>query len=320
MAINKLYITPRKYKSLSDNKITSSNFEDIIKSDILLDYQTSLADCQSKNLDSIFNNAQIIEVHGFTGVESTENMIETNYEIMFLFNRLNLVKEKVIFTEFDPYQRYNYKDLIYKKSNLKPTLWVGGCSVSNGDGVKEKESYASLLADKLKYQLVNLSRSGESIFCTIDHLLRADIQPHDIVIFGVTNFARHEYVRDHKLIGSSFGVKGDNFKYLKYIDLEYFESEVNALKCCHQIFHIINVCNNIGARVIIANILDITLSPIFFKDCENYIDFSHTGTLDTFIDIGNDGLHPGPKQHQCYFDKIYQKLIDIYPNKSYNNE
>lgn len=316
MAINKLYVTPRKYKSLSDNKITSSNFEDIIKSDIPLDYQTSLGDCQSKNLYLIFNNAKTIEVHGFTAVESNENMFESNWDILFLFNKLHQVKEKVKFIDLNPYDVYNYKNIIHKRLDNHPTLWVSGCSFSAGLGVEEHECYASLLAKHLNFPLVNLSKNGRSLFDSVDQLLRADIQNNDIVILGVTNFGRYEYVEDYKLKS----LPGNNPKNLKHIDLDYFDSQTNILKSCHEIFHLINFCNKANAKVIVANLLDQSISPIFFNNCENYIDFSSIGLIKNYIDIGNDGLHPGPKQHQCYFDKIYQKLIDIYPNKSYNNE
>ena len=307
MAIKTLYISDKKHKWNSDiPMIHSNNFEEIIKSELARDYRTSLSDIGLQNLEKIIPFAEKIELiniveHHFDAFNELES--ELKYSTGRLFNELLKVRDKV--NNIDILDKINFKTLNIKRHTPAPTIWTSGCSVTYGAGVSEEQTYSSLLAEKLDMPLINLARSGQSIFWAVDTLMRADIRAGDIVILGVTNIARYEYVDDWELDSHPC----NNPKFLKHVDLEYFDSSTHILKSSRHILHLINFCNKIGAKVIIVNLLDPTWIPIIFNGNPNFIDLIYkVDNLIKFIDLGTDGDHPGPKQHQLYADKIFEHL------------
>lgn len=292
-------------------RLTNKNFTKISQDDALVDCLTSVEDIEIENLELVLDCAKEIKIVGIFDLVPTEDMSETNYDLLYLLNRSNKVIDKVSENSLDcMYQRLNYKSLSIERPNKNTTLWISGCSVSHGTGVSPHEVYGELLSKKLKTQMVNLSECGKSLFWAVDRLLRADIRDGDTVVLGITNLARYEWADNWKLSAMP-AVLPDK---LEHIDLDYFDSPTNLLKSCHYIVHLINFCNKIGAKVIIANLLDITVTPIFFKDYPGYVDFSDIGIVDSnvkFLDLGTDNKHPGPKQHKHYADKIYQRLGQI---------
>jgi hypothetical protein len=72
-----------------------------------------------------------------------------------------------------------------------------------------------------------------------------------------------------------------------------------------------NYCKKIKAKLFIVGLLPANYSLLgFLKSLENYIHIPYTLTYNDsmlfqkFEDLGDDLLHPGPKQHQTYKNTI----------------
>ena len=84
----------------------------------------------------------------------------------------------------------------------------------------------------------------------------------------------------------------------------------------YQIDHIgylIDRCQLIGCKLILANLMATCWVESFFRDHPGYINLINPNNGDScsdtpFIDLGNDKLHPGPLQHQYYADVIMKKI------------
>ena len=307
MAIKTLYISNKKYKCNANIPlIHENNFEEIIESELIQDYRTSLSDIGGHNLQKLLPMAEKIELvnvveHHFDEFDNLES--ELKYRSGMLFYELLKIRDKV--NNIDILDKINFKTLNIKRHIPEPTIWTSGCSVTYGVGVSEKQTYSSLLSKKLDMPLINLAKSGQSIFWAVDTLMRADIKAGDIVILGLTNIARYEYVEDWELKSHP----GSDPKFLKFIDLEYFDSSTHILKCSRYILHLINFCNKVGVRVVIANLSDPTWLPIIFNNHPNFINLiDEVDYSIKYIDLGTDGDHPGPNQHQLYADKIFEHI------------
>jgi hypothetical protein len=195
------------------------------------------------------------------------------------------------------------------------TLYIAGCSVSHGTGVNDHERYGEILAKKLGLPCIFLTMPASNIAWQSDRILQADIRSNDIVVWGLTNFAR-------VIVADTTDWRGypvANYttildKSQRYFSLDYFDSWLLSMSCIKQILQVENVCQKIGVDLCLANLLETTIVPLLFKQQSNYVDClekwkpDHDGKFD-YIDLGNDNSHPGPAQHQVYADKIYQNII-----------
>ncbi len=303
MAISTLYISTQNYRW--DDKIPlidSKNFTNIICSDFKSDYRTSMGDVKSDNLHLIVSNAEKITLI------NPEDLLDDphTYTTGRLFKVLIRFKDKV--TNLDIINTINYKNLLIERNSDSPILWISGCSVTYGAGVKIQERFSNLLSNKLNMPLINLAESGRSIFWTVDSLMRADIKANDIVVLGLTNVARYEYTDGWQLLAKPAHYTDR----LEHIEVDYFESRTHILKCSRHILHLINFCNKIKAKIIIANLLDCTWMPIIFNGHPNFIDLSSfTPSSVEYIDLGYDNTHPGPLQHQEYAEKLFNFIQQL---------
>jgi hypothetical protein len=88
------------------------------------------------------------------------------------------------------------------------------------------------------------------------------------------------------------------------------DSEDNLYHQLTDVFKVINFCDKIGARLIIANILD-DIIPTYIKDYPGFVQLNSNPNRDAekmFIDLGTDQVHPGPKMHRYYADEILKKI------------
>lgn len=304
MTIGTLYISEQSYRwDSSFVIIDQSNLDAIINSPVTTDCRTSIADIGGENLSKLITSASKIKLVDLFEkyidlYENTDQCLR--YSVGRLFNELIKVKDKVDGIEY--LGKLNFKNLEIMRTTDNPTLWVSGCSCSVGIGVENSQSYGHLLSEKLNMPLINLSGNGASIFWAIDRLMRADIKKGDIVILGLSFISRYEYSENWSLKSQP----GLHDSLAKFVDVEYLDTSTHILKTSRHVLHLIKFCQQIGARVIIASILEATWLPVIF---DNHPDFINL--LDDFIDapkfkdFGSDNLHPGPLQHQEYADKLY---------------
>lgn len=192
----------------------------------------------------------------------------------------------------------------YRKTN-EPQLWIAGCSISHGVGVTQQTRYGQLLSQQLDLKASFLTWPGSSIAWAADQILRSDVQENDVVVWGLTNHRRFTKFNNNRL------------QYLTLATPTLDKSTVNFINSEHTLYRsvisvkqVINFCEKIGARLIIASLLDTTVVNYIknFSHLIVLVDFLGRDIQDKFFDLGTDHLHPGSITHKFYADEIYKKI------------
>lgn len=197
-----------------------------------------------------------------------------------------------------------------RQSNIQPQLWCVGCSISHGVGINADERYGVLIANSINIPISFLTASGSSIEWAADQICRSDIRPGDIVVWGLTSHYRLSYYSSNLLCHVHAGMYKINSRLAENVPPARLDSEDNLYHQLTDVFKVINFCDKIGARLIIANILD-DIIPTYIKDYPGFVQLNSNPNRDAekmFIDLGADQVHPGPKMHRYYADEILKKI------------
>jgi len=201
----------------------------------------------------------------------------------------------------------------YRKTN-QAQMWVAGCSISHGVGVDPAQTYGQLTANELNLECSTLTKPGSSIDWAADQILRSDIKKNDLVIWGLTHCGRLSYIHNDAL----FTVTGRSYEIdaglEKIIPMSNLYSQNNIYKQVYSIEKVINFCSKCQATLILFGVVsDLWLLP-FLKTQTNYWRFPYPihaifdCLTSNFIDLGNDGQHPGPMQHNEYKTFLINKI------------
>lgn len=214
--------------------------------------------------------------------------------------------------------RYDPIPLVDQRKSSQPQLWVAGCSISHGVGVDVNERFGQLLSDSLDVPCSFLTRPGSAIDWAADQILRSDIKQDDVVIWGLTEGNRLTYVHDHQLLhGITIGTFKNNPSYQKIIKSKDLFSSQTHYRHLYSLQQVINYCKKIGAKLFLVGLLFGNYSFLgFLRSQKNYIhipyqmEYENQQYTNKFLDLGTDGRHPGPRQHQQYktiiLDFLYQ--------------
>lgn len=219
-------------------------------------------------------------------------------------------------------------DLCIEKKYLNPLvdgrktdekqLWIAGCSVSHGDGVKEEEKYGNLLSKKLNIPCSFLTKPGSSIRWAASQILKSDIRRNDIVCWGITTFARFPFYYNNRLehLNSSWYI--ENKRLNKIFPIDMLDSENTLYQSVQAIDEVINFCEKIQAQLIMFDALSDHHLNRILKNKNNYHKFPwllnknvknyESYGLFTFYDLGNDGEHPGIITHKKYSEFLAQLI------------
>lgn len=212
-----------------------------------------------------------------------------------------------------------YKDpnpLVDTRKTKSNQMWIAGCSISHGVGVEHNAKYGSLIAEHLNLPCSFLTRPGAAIDWAADQILRSDIRKNDLIIWGVTSPERLTYIHDDQLLkGVTINLYNNYPEYEKIISHKNLYSQQTIYKHFYALQQVINFCNKVNAKLFLVGILFGSYSFLsFLKSQKNYIHipyntiFKKSDISMSFIDTGNDNLHPGPKQHSQYKDIILQHI------------
>ena len=196
-----------------------------------------------------------------------------------------------------------------QRKNNKKHLWVSGCSTSYGFYVHTNERYANLLAGKLNIPLSMLAKPGASNPYAADQILRSDIRKNDIVVWGITCYARATYYDDEHADLVNQTINSPNLS--KNID---FLSPTLLYASVISVHQVLNFCRKIGAKIILLGIHPDPEFATYLKNIPEYVHangFYGAGPNDLYIDLAADNHHPGPLMHQWYSKKIFDKLKEI---------
>ena len=222
---------------------------------------------------------------------------------------VNFKKNNVIGIDLTAYMNPGYLNLKNYRSSEHAQLWVSGCSVTAGVGVSDHEKYPSLLADQYNLLWTDLSQPGSSIEFQADQILRSDIQKNDIVLWGLTSEYRATvWSEKNKRIGFLNAHKFDRHRTNQADDVC---DETRVYKAITSVKQVINFCNKIEARLILVPILCTEHLQLMLHHEPTYYQLPYSTKP---IDIGNDGEHPGVRQHQLYAEeigKIFDKVLFV---------
>jgi len=291
--------------------ITQSNLNDL-KPGV---YYTSIADVGSlTNLGSVLRQATKI-VYAPPRQWSDH---DKNYSMMQKWSEdyLSVFAFRCKVENFKPVTRFK-KDVILaledKRKTQEPQLWVVGCSVSIGIGVPENKRYGHLISNRLKMPVSYLARGSTSIMWASDQILRSDIRTGDIVIWGLTSWSRTAFFIDNRISHINAESIARFSSVSNLINPETLESDNLFYQSLISVFHVIQFCQKINAKLIIASLLDDCISQ-YLTDQPNFIMLYNLWGRDLpnkFIDLGFDGAHPGIQTHAFYADQIYEKLQQL---------
>lgn len=211
---------------------------------------------------------------------------------------VNRLKQNVKGLNLDHWTKdLKYLKLSDQRKNNSRNLWISGCSISHGIGVDENQRYGQLLADEINLSVNFLTMGGSSIEWASDQILRSDIQPNDIVVWGLTSEYRATEWKDNKVQN----INPYSFDTSETGSLSIVSEENRLYKALIAVNQVENFCCKIGAKLILFPLLSTETLRLHLSSNPCYIE-NHYQT--SFVDIGTDGIHPGPRQHQMWSDYL----------------
>lgn len=189
-------------------------------------------------------------------------------------------------------------------------IWICGCSVSHGLGVKPDQRYGALIEESMNLPASYLTCPGSSIDWAADQILSSDIRCDDIVIWGLTDCTRYQLYRNWKHYHITVGQYAQHDWLQSLISIDLLGSHQILFQSLAKINQVKRFCQNAKVRLFLVDILSpIELGAYLVTD-ENFISVSDfaNDSLRSYLDYGDDKRHPGPLTHQLYAKKILQKL------------
>lgn len=205
--------------------------------------------------------------------------------------------------------------LVDHRRTTNPQLWAAGCSITHGTAIDPGERYGQLVAEHLGTEVSFLTRPGSSIPWTANQLLRSDLRNGDIVIWGVTSSERSFTVHQGKYYSATVNSRESGSIGRQLIPMETLLGEKTFYENIYAIESVINFCSKCGAKLLLFGLLtSINMFP-YLKSKHNYTHFEHSLGFSndsiTYIDLGTDQQHPGPKQHEIYADHCIKNLQNL---------
>ena len=207
-------------------------------------------------------------------------------------------------------------------------LWVAGCSIAHGVGVNKQQRWGEILSQQLGVEPVFLTAEGSSIEWAADQILRADINPNDVVCWGLTTPNRSLWYSEQGQAQHILNVYYHTHPEFHIAQRHLIDLNL-AYKAVNYVQQVQNYLNKIGSRYAIGSVLpglsehreivvnSLTDTPGFFiaydPDLIKYVDtatfFARTRPINNlFVDVGTDGFHPGPQQHELYAEQFFNQL------------
>lgn len=217
-----------------------------------------------------------------------DNQVITEY---FLY-QTHLIKNNVQGLDLTRYQNSTYLNLVEPRRAEEKQLWIAGCSIAHGVGVSSNEKFGTLISNNLNVPVSHITKGGSSIEWAKDQILRSNIQKGDIVIWGLT-----QEVRAPKAI---------NAKVVFETNPDILLDETSLYRAVTSVHQVVNFCKGISAQLVLVPIICSEHLQLLIHNLDEYYQLPYQTK---FLDIGTDGMHPGPIQHQAWADIICKLLL-----------
>jgi hypothetical protein len=198
------------------------------------------------------------------------------------------------------------------RKSKESQIWIAGCSISHGVGVADHERYGELISKELNLPVTFLTAGGSSIRWASDQILRSDILPGDTIFWGITSPNRLSYWDElTSTIRYSVPSNFDTHTFLKsLVNKKYIASDHMIYESIVSIHNVINFCKTNNITLVLATLLE--GMEIYLKEfVNNFVPLAGIfgrNEHNTFLDLGTDNKHPGPKSHQF----IKEQMLKIY--------
>lgn len=216
------------------------------------------------------------------------------------------------------------------ETTMPNKLWIAGCSIAHGDGVNRNQRWGELLGAQLNLPTQFLTAPGSSIEWATNQILQADIQRNDILCWGLTAPNRslwyHDDGRVQHILNATYQICPD---LQNTVDRRHLIDLNLAYKAVNYVKQVQNYLNKIGCKYAIGYTLPgladhrevllkhLSSTPNFAimydrdrikpVDAQTFLTLSKPA-YNLFIDVGTDGVHPGPQQHQLYAEHFLKTL------------
>ena len=195
-------------------------------------------------------------------------------------------------------------------------LWNVGCSYTSAVGVDDDQRYGHLLAKDLGLPISFLTRPSSSIDWCADQILRSDVQPGDIVVWGLTGDCRFSYWQENQVKFYTLNHRQQPHEHpvLSAKSLDQLLADDNMIyQGIKHINQVINVCRKLEIKLLIVGLLESAEIDMAFANTPEFIKYINTQSPTTpLVDLGTDNQHPGIQQHQLYanFCKSHLKKLN----------
>lgn len=256
-------------------------------------YYTSIADITKQEL---------VNLSEYCDIKYGGPLVWSDAELEFeTIKILHYLKVEVPLTN----KSYPFLDVPKRKSNF-PQLWIPGCGYPEGSVLKDKsKTFGALLGKELDMPVTILAQAGSSIQWSADQILRADIQPGDIVIWGLTSVARFPYYKDNNVVH----VRDTNFHEMDEFSEDWLDSEHHFMQAITFIEQVKQQAIDKGYTLLLTQFL--LNKGVNEKDMLTYLyqqpEFFSLYYDENYKDYGDYG-HPGPLQHNEYYVTILKEL------------
>jgi hypothetical protein len=211
-------------------------------------FHTSLADLSWDHLlDACLKATNIIYR---PPVEWESDLLKVNTE--FFLTNLIINHSKEVNGFIVPSDKYKILGLKNKRNTTDAQLWIVGCSYAAGRGLlSTQDRYGVILSKKLQMPYCDLSDLGTSICWSADQLLRSDLQPGDIVIWGITGVNRQAYyTNNQQWFASAQSI--DELDSANKIFFRRLLLDNNILfEAIKSIKQVVNVCSKLNCKLVI---------------------------------------------------------------------
>ena len=204
----------------------------------------------------------------------------------------------------DLFKNSTFTELDITTREDKSTLWVFGCSHSFGSGLrKDEQAYGTLLSEKLNIPLKLVAKPGTSTHFSLRHLVNANIQENDIVVWQLTTAERFSYVVEKGRIKEIILPMKPEEKFINFFtDPQLYFQQLSLL--------------NIGVNYLMAKKVKFVVTSIntYVDEClvDEYRKYPEYCFTSIPVDKGFDNLHMGPISHQNICNSLYNHIQYLY--------
>jgi hypothetical protein len=233
----------------------------------------------------------------------------TEHYLMHFLNYKNVIHNNQL--SFMSAEKSTMLSLADLRKSHDSQLWISGCSISHGVGVEQNQRFGKLLADLVNLPVSFLTKAGSSIQWAADQILRSDIRRDDIVVWGLTSMARVPYYSDGEIKHIVPQSYEKNLQLHKIIPIERLDDDNMTYQNLVKIHAVINFCQKVQAKLFLFGMIIDYDSIQWMADLPEYTQLNgRFGFLQhaKFLDLGTDGVHPGPLMHQWYCDQMFATI------------